>query len=58
MDEIKKQIIDSCVTELCKNENQNKITQSIIDPITKHIYKKFQFLFIIIALFMIILYQK
>ena len=58
MDKIKEQIIDSCITEICKDENKEKLTKSLIDPIMTHVMNKFQYILIIIAVFMIILYSK
>ena len=58
MDEIRDQFIDVCVTELCKDKNKEQIINKIVDPITLHIFEKIQYVLIIIAIFMILLYMK
>ena len=58
MDVIKEQLINACVTEICKEENKKKIMDSVIDPITFYIFKKMQCVLIVVAIFLIILYIK
>lgn len=58
MDKIKEQVIESCISEICKEENKKIVTQQVIDPITEHIFKKFQMIFLCIAIFMVLLYFK
>ena len=58
MDKIKEQIIESCVTEICKKDNQKRITKDLLDPIMSHLFNKIKLYLLIMVLFMSLMYFK
>ena len=58
MDKIKEQIIESCVTEMCKEDNKNRITKDVLDPMIRHIFDKMKTYLVFLTLFMILIYFK
>lgn len=58
MDKIKEQIIDSCMTEMCKKENKDRLTKDVLDPLITHIINKFKFVLYVILFIIVLTYMK
>ena len=58
MDKIKEQIIESCVTEICKEDNKKRITKDVLDPLIHHIFDKMKIYLICLTLILILIYFK
>ena len=58
MDKIKEQIIDSCLSEVCKETNKKKIKENVIDPMIEHVFMKIRIYLLFVIFLIIILYVK
>ena len=56
MNKIKEQIIESCLTEICRKETKEKLTKELIDPFVIHIINKFKFITYVILFIIVLTY--
>ena len=58
MDKIKEQVIDSCVTELCKKSNKEKLEKRLLEPLLRHVFDRFKYVLYIMLCIIVLTYMK